>query len=169
MKKENILYATEVVQKRVTQIAEQINKDYKGLSIEIICLVNGGSVFCSDLIRQITIPMNLHQLAFTSYPEANPSGEVRVTLDIAQPMHNKHLLIIEGVIISGRTPKYIYDMLKLRSPASLEFCAIGVKTNAIAVDLPVKYSLFDFGSEIIVGYGIGTGSQKSLNYIAVQD
>jgi hypoxanthine phosphoribosyltransferase len=164
MQIQNIVKTQQEIDERLNALAEQINHDYKGLSLDIVCLLNGASMFCSDLIRKLTIPVKIHQIGFSSYPNGSKSGEVRITLDITQPLENCHVLMLEGVIVSGRTPHYVYEYLKLRKPSSIEICAFGKKPDVLAVDLPIKYAAFEFGSEVIVGYGIGD-LEKSLPYI----
>jgi hypoxanthine phosphoribosyltransferase len=161
-----VLYTEDVIAKRVEEIADQINESYKDKNLEILSFLNGGSIFYADLIRKLRIPVTVHPFGFQSYSPSPLSGEVEVTLDVKKSMMGKHILIIEGVVISGRTPKYIYDMLKLRNPASIEICAVGIKREALTVDLNVKYHAFEFGSEIVVGYGIGEGKEKSFPFLA---
>jgi hypoxanthine phosphoribosyltransferase len=100
-------------------------------------------------------------MAFSSYQDAPQSGEVKITLDINKPLIGLHVLVLEGVIITGRTPLYIMNMLRLRCPSSIEICAIAHKPNQLTVPLNVKYSLFEFNNEWVVGYGVGDGQEKS--------
>ena len=142
-----VLASAEELQKRVEALAQQINKDYDGLEIDIVCSSNGATVFTADLCRLIALPVRLHLIAFNSYPSATASGEVQLTLDVTEPLQNRHVLIMEGIIISGRTPLYIINLLRLRQPASIELCAIAMKPKQLAVELQVKYHLYDFDEE----------------------
>jgi hypoxanthine phosphoribosyltransferase len=117
--------------------------------------------FTADLVRMLEVPTRLHALAFTSYASTPKSGEVRLTLDIGEPLEGRHVLVTEGMIISGRTPLYLMNLLRLRQPASLEICAIGSKPEELAVDLRIKYRLFEFAKEWVAGYGIGHGAEKA--------
>lgn len=156
------LISQEQIQQRVSELASQISKDYAGLTLDIVCLINSASLFCADLIQQLTIPARLHFLAFSSYPNGNNSGEVRLTLDVNEPLFERHVLVIEAIVVSGRTPRYVLDLLALRQPASLGMCALGVKPAQLSVDLPLKYVAFELGAEVAVGYGIGSGTEKLL-------
>lgn len=158
---QNVLIESAVIQERVASLANEINRDYAGREIDLVCLSNSATVFTADLARLIQVPLRQHLLAFTAYPKAPPSGEVRLTLDVGEPLQDRHVLVVEGMIISGRTPLYLMNMLRLRRPASLEICAIGMKPKQLAVDLPVKYHLFDFDQEWVAGYGIGHGPEKA--------
>jgi hypoxanthine phosphoribosyltransferase len=153
---------------RVAAIGQQISFDYAGKTLDIVYLINGGSMLAADLMRSLTVPLRAFPLGFSSYAPPSPTGEVRVTLDVPEPLHGRHVLVVEGIVVSGRTPKYIMDMLRLRQPGSLEMCAIGVKTKAFKADLTVKYRGFDFGDEVVIGYGVGEGSEKALPYIGTR-
>jgi hypoxanthine phosphoribosyltransferase len=150
---------------RIAELGVQITRDYATREIDIVCLINGAGQFCADLVRTIQRPVRMHPLAFNSYPGAPKSGEVRVTLDVAEPLIDRHVLLVEGVVVSGRTPLYLMEALRLRRPASLALCALGVKPKARAVELAVAYSGFEFGAEIAAGYGMGAGAERSLPYI----
>jgi hypoxanthine phosphoribosyltransferase len=150
---------------RIAELGAQITRDYDGREIDIVCLINGASQFCADLVRAIGRPVRVHPLAFNSYPGAPKSGEVRVTLDVAEPLMDRHVLLVEGVVVSGRTPLYLMEALRLRKPGSLALCALGVKPKARAVELAVAYAGFEFGPEVAAGYGMGAGATRSLPHI----
>ena len=160
IKEKKIIASTNQIKNKVGKIANKINSDYKGMSLDIICLTNSAMIFCSDLVRELTIPVNLHLFAFQSYLEGNETGEVKIILDINQPLANRHLLVVEGIIVSGRTPKYIIDLLKIRQPASIALCALGIKPKLLTEKIPLKYFAFELRQEIAVGYGIGKGEEK---------
>jgi hypoxanthine phosphoribosyltransferase len=75
------------------------------------------------------------------------------------------VLVVEGIVISGRTPRYVLDILTLRQPASLAMCALGMKPAQLSVELPLKYVAFELGPEIAVGYGVGSGLEKTLPHL----
>lgn len=161
----NIKFNEKVIEKRVGELAEQISRDFQGQELIVICLLNGASIFYADLVRKLTIPVTVQFIGFTSYSTANKTGEVRITLDVTEPLENKNLLIVEGIMVSGRTPKFIYDNLSLRAPKSISFCTIGIKKHLFKVDMPVKYQAFEIGEEMLVGYGIGKGPERVLPYL----
>ncbi len=154
---------------RVEQLATKISEDYAGKELTVICFVNGGSFLYADLVRKLNVNTQIHFLGFSAYNNQTKSGEVRVTLDVSESLEGKDVLLIEGIVVSGRTPKFIYDTLKLRNPASIEFCAIGLKPKSISVDIPIKYYGFEFEPEqMVAGYGIGKGNEKVLPYLILQ-
>ena len=126
----NILKTERDIEERVTEISSSINKDYQSdAPIEVICLLNGGSVFCSDLIRKIERPVNLSHFGFNSHANPTGFGDIQITLDIQEPIVGKDVIIVEGLIISGRTPKYIFDLFHARGAKSLQICAVGLKSK----------------------------------------
>jgi hypoxanthine phosphoribosyltransferase len=162
----NVLVDEQTLRRRVGELGAEITRHYEGREIDVVCLLNGASVFSADLLRVVARPLRVHHLGFNSYADAPPSGEVCITLDVGQPLTGRHVLVVEGVVISGRTPKYLMDSLRLRQPASLEMCALGVKPKARAVDLSVRFVGFELGPQIAVGYGMGKGPERMLPYIA---
>jgi hypoxanthine phosphoribosyltransferase len=159
--KKKILYSEDQIQERVGKLAEQISEDYAGKTLHVICLVNSASFFCVDLVRNISIPMRLHFFAFDGHLSGNPIGEVRITLDITETLYDQHVLVVEGIVVSGRSPKYVMEALRLRKPASLAMCVLGMKPEKLIEDLALKYVAFELGTEIAVGYGIGSGLEKT--------
>lgn len=153
------------IRQRIDELAQQINADYLGHTLDVVCLINGASAFCADLVRKLTMPVRIHSLGFSSYPQGNTTGEICITSDIREPLNGKHVLVMEGIIISGRTPRYILDMLNLRRPASLALCALGMKPAQLSVELPLKYIGFELGSEIAVGYGVGSENEKVISHL----
>jgi hypoxanthine phosphoribosyltransferase len=160
-KNQNILKSRTQIEQRVKEMAENINKDYSGKTLDIVCFVNSASFFCIDLIREITIPTRLHYLSFSSYSTGNATGEVRINLDVGEPLNDCDVLLVEGIVVSGRSPKYIVDVIQQRKPASLNMCALGIKPKLLEMNLPLKYVAFELDSEIAVGYGIGGCEQKT--------
>lgn len=161
-----MLYSEEQVKFRIKELADQINLDYKGSSLSIVYMLNGASIFAAELIKHLNIDIQLYPFGFSSYQPAPSSGEVKITLDVPDALQGRNVLILEGIIVSGRTPNYVMQMIALRNPSSIEMCAIGVKPEKLSVDLKVKYSGFNFGSEIVVGFGVGESSEKKLSYLA---
>ena len=156
-----VLIQAETLRQRLHIVAAEINSDYAGRQVDVICLTNSAITFTADLMRLLRIPARLQALAFTSYSPSPRSGEVRLTLDIVEPLEGRHVLVVEGMIVSGRTPLYLLNLLRLRQPASLELCAIGSKPAELAVELQIKYQLFEFGTEWVAGYGIGHGAERA--------
>jgi len=150
---------------RIKIIANQIDVDYKEKKIDVICLTNSAMFFCSDLVRELQTPVELHLLSFENYEGENKNGQVKLTLDVKSSLMNRDVLVVEGIVVTGRTPKYILALLNGRNPASLSLCALGVKRKMMTENIPLRYCAFELDKQIAVGYGIGDNEQKCLPYL----
>lgn len=156
------LHSEETIELRLSELADRITKDYAGKTLDIVYITNGATILCADLIRKINIPVRIHPMSYINYSTPTKSGEVRITLDIAESLYGKDVLLLDGIIISGRTPFYIHNILKERNPATLKVCALGIKPHLLSVPLEVSYFGFEFKDEIVMGYGIGEGQEKAI-------
>jgi hypoxanthine phosphoribosyltransferase len=155
------------IQNRITELALDINHDYRGKEIVAVCVLKGSFIFFSDLIRSLDLPLTCEFLGVSSYGNKMvSSGEVKVTLDINEPLENKHVIVIEDIVDSGLTLTYIMDSLRARKPASLKSCALLVKPDSLRTEVDVDYLGFKIGKEFVVGYGIDfAGRFRGLPYI----
>ena len=120
--------------------------------------------------RLLKIPININFFGFSSYEDLPKSGEVKIEQDLKNSIYQKDVLLLEGLTISGRTPLYLYNFFRRRNPKTLKFCTLGVKTVHLEVDLKIDYHIYEFENEWVEGYGIGKGSNKSLqNLIDVRN
>ena len=165
-KMNRILKSHDEIAKSVIELSTVISTDYANSEcLYLISLLNGGSVFCSDLMRALRIPVALHHFGFDSIPSQHGDGQVRITLDVHDDLRGKDVLIVEGLVISGKTPRYLVNYFTSRDPKSIEICAVGIKPTAREVGLEVKYNLFEFENEWVAGYGIGSGTDRSQPYL----
>ena len=148
---------------KIRNISDQININYT--SIDIICILPTTIFFLADLIQHIKIPTQVHYFSYNNIRDLINSGEVEIVQDIKVSLKNKNLLILDGVIISGKTPFYIYNYFFNRSPNNINFCVIGHKPKSLKFNIPIKYSAFEFENEHIVGYGIGNTEEHILDYL----
>jgi hypoxanthine phosphoribosyltransferase len=155
------------LQARVAELAHEINQDYRGQEIVAVCVLKGSFIFFSDLIRHLDTPLSCEFLGVSSYGNKMvSSGEVKVTLDMNEPLEGKHVIVFEDIVDSGLTLSYIMSSLKARRPASLKSCALLLKPDALKVDVQVDYTGFKIGNEFVVGYGIDyAGKHRGLPYI----
>lgn len=155
------------LQSRVKELGQQINSDYQGKELTVICTLKGSFVFFADLIRHLEIPMTCEFLGLSSYGNQRiSSGEVKVTLDVNEPLQDRHVLIVEDIVDSGLTLKYMIDALSARQPASLRTCSLLVKPESLKVDVEVDYVGFKIGNEFVVGYGVDYAERlRELPYI----
>lgn len=155
------------LQQRLTELALEISQDYRGREIVAICILKGSFIFFSDLIRKLDLPMTCEFLGVSSYGNKMvSSGEVKVTLDLNEPIENKHVIVIEDIVDSGLTLSYIMSTLAARRPASLKSCTLLFKPDALKIEVEPHYVGFKIGNEFVVGYGVDyAGKHRGLPYI----
>ena len=155
------------LQARLAELAQDINHDYAGKEIVAVCVLKGSFIFFADLIRKLDVPLTCEFLGVSSYGNKMvSSGEVKVTLDINEPLEGKHVLIIEDIVEGGLTLNYILNSIRARRPASVKTCALLTKPQKLKLDVPVDYSGFKIGDEFVIGYGMDmAGKYRGLPYI----
>lgn len=150
-----VLLSEEEIKARVAEMGRQISKDYEGKDFVAICILRGCVIFFSDLMRQVSIPVNLEFMKVSSYGSGSESsGNVKVDYDLERDIRGKHVLIVEDIIDSGNTLYYLKDLLWSRGPASIEIAALLSKPDRRVIDVPVKYIGFEIPDEFVVGYGL---------------
>jgi len=143
------------IQARLDEIGEKISRDYSGKNPLLVGVLKGVMIFIADLIRVITIPVEVDFMAISSYsPEARDQGMVRLVKDLESPITGRHVLFIEDMVDTGLTLNYLIQTLKMRHPASLEVCAMFNKNKLRLVDVPLKYVGFELPDRFVVGYGL---------------
>jgi hypoxanthine phosphoribosyltransferase len=154
---------------RIQEMANEITFDYRGKEIIAVCVLKGSFIFFADLIRKIELPITCEFMGVSSYGDkTSSSGEVKVTLDLNDAIHGKHVLLIEDIVDSGITIDYLVNTLKSRKPASLRVASLLVKPEAIKTDVQIDYSGFKIGKEFVIGYGLDyAGRFRQLPYIGV--
>ncbi len=166
-KEPKILIPEVKLQKRIAELAHEISADYQGKEITAICILKGSFIFFSDLIRQLDLPMTCEFLGVSSYGNKMvSSGEVKITLDINEPLAGRHVLVVEDIVDSGLTLTYIMDALRARKPASIKSCSLLLKPDSLKTPIDVDYVGFKIGNEFVVGYGIDyAGKFRGLPHI----
>ncbi len=167
---EKILIDEPQLQARIKELGQQISVDYVGKDLLLLCILKGGVLFLTDLMRQITIPHEIDFLAVSSYDKGTraSSGVVRILKDLDNPINNRHVLIVEDIIDSGFTLDYITRLLTARQPASIRICTLLDKHERRAVDIPVDYVGFVIPNEYVFGYGLDLDQKfRNLPFIGV--
>ena len=151
-----ILIPAEELQAKVRQIGRAISQDYAGCSPLLVGVLKGVVLFMADLLRAVTIPVEVDFLAVSSYSvEArSKSGLVRLEKDLETSITGRHVLFVEDVIDTGLTLNYLLRNLRARQPASLEVCVLFNKAENRLIDIPLKYKGFDLPDRFVVGYGL---------------
>ncbi len=163
-----ILITPQEIQARLREIALELERDYAGQSA--LCLVGilkGAFIFLADLTRELTIPHFIDFMALSSYGKsATSSGAVRIVMDLREPIHGRHVLIVEDILDTGNTLRYLTETLLGRRPASLRTCVLLRKKRPGPV-AQVDYLGFEIPDVWVVGYGLDfADSYRTLPYIA---
>lgn len=164
-----VLLTEKEVDDRIQSIGDQISRDYAGRQVHLICVLKGGSFFMCELAKRITVPVSLDFMSVSSYGSATKSsGVVKIVKDLDESLKDKHVLVVEDIVDSGRTLSYLLEMLKDRGPASLRLCTLLDKPERRIVDIKVDYTGFQIPDEFVVGYGLDYDQRYcNLPYIGV--
>jgi hypoxanthine phosphoribosyltransferase len=168
---DEVLIDEHQLQKRVTELGQQISEDYAGVdNLVLICILKGGIMFMVDLSRHISVPHELDFLAVSSYGKGarESSGKVRIDMDLSSVVTDRHILIVEDIIDSGQTLRFVMDMLKARQPASLKLCTLLDKPSKRTVSISVDYTGFQIEDKFVFGYGLDLDEKfRNLPFIGV--
>lgn len=167
----HILISKEEIGARVKDLGEQITGDYAGKAPLLIGVLKGAFMFMSDLSRAISLPVELDFMAVSSYGAATKtSGIVRIVKDLDIDLGGRDVIIVEDIVDSGLTLSYLRKGLLARKPASLEICALLVKTQAQRARINVAYTGFSIPDEFVVGYGLDVAERfRNLGDIWIVD
>jgi len=164
-----VLLSEEEVDKRISEIGEQITKDFAGKDIHLICVLKGGSFFMCELAKRIDLQVSIDFMSVSSYGnDTKSSGVVRIVKDLDESIKDKHVIVIEDIVDSGRTLSYLLQNLKERGPESLSLCTLLDKPERRVVDVNVDYTGFQIPDEFVVGYGLDYAQRyRTLPYIGI--
>ena len=164
-----VLLSEEEVDKRIKEIADQINKDYEGKEVHLICILKGGVFFTCELAKRLTVPVTLDFMSVSSYGSGTQSsGVVKIVKDLDESLKDKDVIVVEDIVDSGRTLSYLLEMLRDRGPASLRLCTLLDKPERRVIDVHVDYTGFNIPDEFVVGYGLDYDQRyRNLPYIGV--
>ncbi len=163
-----IFISEESIQKRVKEIALEINRDYQNKEIVLVCVLNGSFIFCADLIRQIKLPVQVEMVSLSSYEGTQSSGEVCFRLDVKQSLVGKHVIIIEDIVDTGLTISFLLKHMSLKNLASLKLCSLLLKRARLQIPITIDYLGFDIEDNFVIGYGLDfDGRFRELPYIGV--
>ncbi len=162
----DVLISSERLQSRIDELAADINRDYTGLRPVLICVLKGAVFFMADVARRLEIDLEMDFMAVSSYGSStDSSGVVRILKDLDMDIEGRHVLIVEDVIDSGLTLKYLTKNLNSRHPASLDIVTLLDKPGRRKALLPCRYVGFEIGDEFVVGYGLDLAEKyRNLPY-----
>lgn len=164
-----VLFDERRIQDRIKELAHQITTDYSNKQPVIISILKGGFVFMADLVRSITIPIEIDFLAISSYGSGtSSSGIVKIKKDIDLDISGRDVIIVEDIVDSGLSLQYIRDYISKHKPASIKVCVLLDKPDAHKIEVKFEYVGFDIGTEFVVGYGLDYNEKyRNLPYIGI--
>ena len=164
-----VLFDERSIQNRIREIGQQINNDYEGKVPVIIGVLKGAFIFLSDLVRAVSIPIEIDFLAISSYGAGtSSSGVVKIRKDIDIDIAGRDVIIVEDIVDSGLSLQYMKDYLWKHKPSSLRTCVLLDKPEAHKIETSFEYVGFEVGNEFVVGYGLDFAERyRNLPYIGI--
>ena len=143
------------IQQKVQEMAGQISEEYRGQEVFLIGVLKGAVVFLADLMRFLTVPVEIDFMAVSSYGKSTvTSGVVRILKDLETSIENRNVIIVEDIVDTGLTLSYLMDNLETRKPASLKICTLLDKVECRQVEVTPDYRGFIIPDKFVVGYGL---------------
>jgi hypoxanthine phosphoribosyltransferase len=167
-----ILVTKEQLHNRIEELGQEITRDYNGEEILLICILRGGVLFLTDLMREIDLPLAVDFMAVSSYGAGarESSGHVRITLDLNTSLEGKNVILVEDIVDSGRTIASVLELLATRDPKSLVVCTLLDKAERREEEVPIRYRGFTIPNKFVFGYGLDIDEYyRNLPFIGVVD
>ena len=160
------LISREQLEKRLFELAEQIDAYYQGKEIIALCVMRGSVYFAIELTLKMKTKMQLEFITLSSYEGTESSGKINLVTDLRESIENKDILIIEDIIDTGRTMSYLLEYLKSKNPRSLKLCVLADKPSKREIEVPIDYIGFEVPNKFIVGYGFDIDNYyRNIPYI----
>lgn len=154
---------------RIAEIAEQINKEYEGRDVHLICILKGSLFFTCELAKRLTMPVTIDFIQVSSYGSGTvSSGNIKIKKELDESIEGRDVIVIEDIIDSGNTLSRLVPYLQNMEPASLKICTLLDKPDRREADVNVDYNGFDIPDKFVVGYGLDYDQKyRNLPYIGV--
>ncbi len=164
-----VLISESQIRKRIQELGKQISADYKNQELVLVCVLRGATLFFADLAREISLPLRFEFLQTSSYHDSTePSDKIQFIRAGSDYVKHRHVLIVEDIIDTGRTLKFLVEHLSSLNPKTIKICTLLDKPSRREVSVPVDYSGFEIPNVFVVGYGLDHGQlYRNLPYIAV--
>ena len=168
---QSVLISEEALAAKVAEMGQAISRDFAGKKLIVIGVLKGSGVFMSDLIRQITIPVEMDFMAVSSYGAGvKTTGVVKILKDLDRLIEGYDVLVVEDILDSGMTLSYLTEMLRDRNPASIHIATLLDKPERRKVEIKPDYVGFTIPDEFVVGYGLDYAElYRSLPYVGILD
>jgi hypoxanthine phosphoribosyltransferase len=151
----SVLYAREDIRRRVEELGRTITGDYVGREPVLVPILTGGAMFLADLVRQIDLPLETHFMAISRYEGAEESrGRVQILLDVDADLTDRDVMLVEDIVDTGMTSRYLISVLGGRQPASLEICTLLDRSVRRIAPMEPRYVGFECPDAFVIGYGL---------------
>ncbi len=166
-----VVLTEEQLARRIAELGEQLTADYAGRPPLLVCVLRGAYVFLTDLARHIDLPVEIDFIAVSSYgATTRTSGVVRLVKDLDVDLTGRDVVLVEDIVDTGLTLRYLRRSLEARNPASLEVCALLARESADLESLGVRYVGFTVPGDFVIGYGLDVAERyRNLRYLAVYE
>jgi hypoxanthine phosphoribosyltransferase len=164
-----VLYSAETIAERVQELGRQITEAYRGRPLCVVGVLKGSFPFYADLVRKVDLPLTCEFIGISSYgDDTETSGVVQITTDLTHSIAGQDVLLVEDIIDTGLSMRYLLDNFATRKPASLKVCSLLEKPDNARVKVPIEYVGFRIPNAFVVGYGLDlAGKFRNLPYIGV--
>lgn len=165
----DVLISEEQLATRCRELGEAITRDFEGEEVHVICVLKGAFMFAADLVRHIDLDVSMDFLGLSSYgSRTESSGVVRMTSDLAVPIKDRHVVVVEDIVDTGLTMKYLLENLKTRMPKSISVATLLHKPSNSKVEVDLDYVGFEIGNEFVIGYGLDDAEfSRHIPYVGV--
>lgn len=167
----NVLLSSEQLQARIAELGKEISARYANLQepLVLVGVLKGSFLFLADLCRQISVPVEIEFIGVSSYGEATKSsGVVQITQDLTRPIKNRDVILVEDIVDTGLTARYLLDNFKTREPASVSFCSLLEKPAQNKGTISIDFCGFQIPDQFVVGYGLDWAQKmRNLPYVGV--
>lgn len=166
IKKMKVMYTEEQIQSRIKEIAEKIDNDYEGKEIVVISVLKGAIFFTVDLVKKMKTPVTIEVMQVSSYQGTQTTGNVIIKKGLDADISGKDVLIIEDIIDTGYTLKYLKEYLQTLNPNSLKIAVLADKKERREIDVDIDYTCFEIENKFVVGYGFDIDQKyRNIPYI----
>jgi hypoxanthine phosphoribosyltransferase len=166
---DRVLYTEEQIDQRIRELAAQISRDYQGKTLKLVGVLKGSVFFLTALARHIEVPLKVDFLAISSFSnKSGAPGVVRIAKDLDETIENEDVLLVEDIVDTGFTLRYLLQTLAGRAPNSLSVCTFLDRNSRRIVQVPVDYRCFEIPDRFVVGFGLDYNQlYRNLAYVAV--
>lgn len=158
------------LQKRLSELAQQLDKDYEGKEVIVLCVMRGSVFFSVDLTQKMNTKIKMDFITLSSYSGTESNGNIDLVQDLRESIENKDVLVLEDIVDTGRTMAYLLEYLKKQSSRSLKLCVLVDKPSRREVEVPIDYVGFKIPNKFIVGYGFDIDNYyRNIPYIGYME